>query len=78
MKVKISVKPVSGKERVIDVEVPEGATLEEALKKADCGTKGFNFFVNGEPAQPDSRLEASINVRAEEVQVTATEKVAGS
>ncbi len=78
MKVQVHVKPVSGKERVVDVEVPEGATLEEALKKADCGTKGFNFFVNGEPAQPDAKLEASIKVRAEQVKVTATEKVAGS
>lgn len=78
MKVKVSVKPVSGKPREIEIEVPDGATLEDALKKADVGTKGFNFFVNGEPADLGAKLDATVKVRAEQVQVTATERVAGS
>lgn len=79
MKVKVTVTPVKGKARDVEVDIKTGSTVAEALQAADCGTKGFNLFLNGEPVKPDTKIDGSVKLRAEEVAtVSATERVAGS
>ncbi|MDR3571545.1 MAG: hypothetical protein P4L81_05120 [Candidatus Pacebacteria bacterium] len=78
MKVKVEITPVTGNPHETEVEVPEGSSVEEILKAANCGTKGFNLFLNNEPVQASSKVDSTITLKAVEIKITATERVAGS
>lgn len=90
-KVVVEMVPTEGQSTRMEVELPTGATVEDALKAAGIDTKNKNFEVDGNVVSADAKIAdharkpvVTAREKGERKQpappphVTASERVAGS